>query len=441
MLPKAILFCLLSMVSTTTVWAQTKPVEPAAAPAVENPSSANLKFRGQGLANMCYAFAEEQMLKDISCKDDCQLNANIWKFSVFDIAMAHQLRWRKDNPQTKEGHRVGESIANGSSAAFPYAEVGISEVRASSCTLERELFYFNRSKVTNPDRLELSYFIRRLYDDLKSGKKNPTFESSELRSSWNALREISKTSKDRDDFLTKTVAYSKCSEKVQIPRLSVRSETLKDLEEINSLVRQLLSQQKSLYVGICAEVLKYEKVDPSPCRRHAVILKDIRKSECAQGTCKDEILVVDSAFFSQRTRNQDGSSWVPASVVTQAIGKSASDFEQIIKKASLAMDASASAKLAARSTIDDIKKLLAQAPLVDLKTQVVGFFQQYVQQIGGGDKELESKLLAQFDQINIQSPNDIEQAMPAFEQLFVFALKKQSSQTLNLTGNGIVWVE
>lgn len=105
------------------------------------------------------------------------------------------------------------------------------------------------------------------------------------------------------------------------------------------------------------------------------------------------------------------------------------------------MDASASAKLAARSTIDDIKKLLAQAPLVDLKTQVVGFFQQYVQQIGGGDKELESKLLAQFDQINIQSPNDIEQAMPAFEQLFVFALKKQSSQTLKLTGNGIVWVE
>lgn len=440
MLRKIILLCLLSIVSTTVALAQAKLIEPAA-PAVEDPNSANLKFRGQGLANMCYAFAEEQMLKDITCKNECQMNANIWKLSVFDIAMAHQLKWRKDHPQTKEGNRVGESIANGSSAVFPYAEVGINEVRASSCTLERELFYFNRSKVINPDRLELSYFIRRLYDDFKLGKKSSTFESPELSSSWNTLREISKTAKDRDDFLTKTVAYSKCSEKIQIPRLSVHSETLTDLKEINSLIRQVLSRQKSLYVGICAEVLKYEKVDASPCGRHAVILKDVRKSECTQNTCEDEILVVDSAFFSLRTRNQDGSGWIPASIIIQAIAKSANDFEQIMKKASASIDVSASAKSASRSTIDDIKKLLAQAPRSELKSQVENFFGQYVQQISGEDKELESKLLTQLRLINIQSTDDIEQTLPVFEQLFVFALKKQSSPDLKLTGNGIVWVE
>ena len=175
--------------------------------------------------------------------------------------------------------------------------------------------------------------------------------------------------------------------------------------------------------------------------RHAVVLKGIRKSEFTKSSSEDEILVVDSAFFSLRTRNQDGSSWIPASVVMQAIGKSANDFEQIVKMGSLATDVSVGAKSAAHSTIDDIKKILAPASPSELKSQVMSFLQQYIQQLSGGNKELESKLLTQLNLINIQSSDDIEQTLPVFEQLFIFALKKQTAPNLKLMGNGIVWVE
>src|SRR5690606_3156128 len=85
-------------------------------------------------------------------------------------------------------------------------------------------------------------------------------------------------------------------------------------------------QGRSLYVGVCAEVLEKEISGDEPCGRHAVVLR-------RYNPVTKEFLVVDSAFFSLRPRNTDGSSWIPADIVIEAIAKSGRDVQRILAEA------------------------------------------------------------------------------------------------------------
>ena len=65
---------LMMLLSPFLCWAGDEP------PTVEVARAGDLAFRGQGLAPFCFAFAEEQLMKDATCEgNNCSLNASQWK--------------------------------------------------------------------------------------------------------------------------------------------------------------------------------------------------------------------------------------------------------------------------------------------------------------------------------------------------------------------------
>lgn len=162
--------------------------------AVENALDRDFTFRGQGRANLCYAFAEEQLLKDSICTangaGDCEHNSIQWKLSIFDIAKAHQDNWIKGRgSQSIRGSFAVDLLTNGASDVLPFEELGISSVSASRCTIEKEIFYLNRSQETNPNRLELAEYIKELYPKFKTGSPLPQLDKFPLavRSAFQVL--------------------------------------------------------------------------------------------------------------------------------------------------------------------------------------------------------------------------------------------------------------
>lgn len=284
-------------------------------PAVENPRAVDLKFRGQGPNDICYSFAEEQFLKDKSCDENCDYNSAEWVFSIFDIARAHQKLRLISDPSIASENLDVELLSTGSSTLLPYERAGIISVRKSACTLERDLLLLNRSSVLNPAHKGMPGFIAQLYVKLNSKvEPTPQLDGFDIQQSWKILKNLAVTSNNAKVFLAKAIDYSKCSDRVEIPKVKLRGADPADPKVIRELITNLLSSRKSLFVKVCSEVLQNEAGDDGRCGRHAVVLKAVSEDYSL-------VRVVDSAFFSRRPRSVDGSIWIPTDVVVKAIAK------------------------------------------------------------------------------------------------------------------------
>lgn len=411
--------------------------------AVENALSTDLNFRGQGRAALCYAFSEEQMLKDFTCKANCENNASEWKYSIFDIARAHQNYWIKQyNPIKADLSR--DLFANGSSFVFPYSKVEIASVRASKCTLEREVFFLNRSQITNPKRGDeprdiLADYLVRVYTEFKLGHVTPpNIPNAAILETWNTLRSLANESRDEFDFLSKVIDFTKCSDRLPLPKFHVQARDLADVGQITALIETNLNQGRSLYVGVCAEVLEKEKSSDEPCGRHAVVLRRYNPA-------KKEFLVVDSAFFSLRPRNADGSSWIPASIVIEAIAKSGRDVQRILAETKKQMaEQSQNIDVAglAKETTVSLKEAIVASKATDIRKMTLHMLSEFANQYPNGSSENKAykQVLAGAQKLVFKRLEDLEQLTPLFER----ALKEllvPSSAVEGITFNGIVWLE
>lgn len=411
--------------------------------AVENALSTDLNFRGQGRAALCYAFSEEQMMKDFACKSNCENNASEWKYSIFDIARAHQKYWIKQyNPIKADLSR--DLFANGSSFVFPYNKVEVTSVRASKCTLEREVFFLNRSQITNPKRGDeprdiLADYLIRIYKEFKLGHvTQPNIENVAIVEAWNTLKSLANESRDEFEFLSKVIDFTKCSDRLPLPKFKVQSRDLADVGQITNLVETNLNHGHSLYVGVCAEVLEKERSGDEPCGRHAVVLR-------RYNPVKKEFLVVDSAFFSLRPRNVDGSSWIPASIVIEAIAKSGRDVQrklaetkQQMAEQSQSIDFSGLAK----ETTVGLREAIVATRTTDIRKTTLQMLSEFANQYPTGSSEHKAykQVLAGAQKLVFNRLEDLEQLTHLFER----ALKElliPSSSVERITFNGIVWLE
>lgn len=412
----------------------------------EDALSTDLGFRGQGRASLCYAFSEEQVLKDVTCTDsNCDYNASEWKYSIFDIARIHQQLWIKlGNRITADLSR--DLLGNGSNAAFPYERVGAKNVRASKCTLEREVFFLNRSPISNPRRGEeprdiLADYLIRIYLELRSDRDRPSpFKNPEIVETWSTLKNLALLAKDEFDFLSKVIDFTKCEDRLPLPRFKVESRDLVDRPEVQALLESRLLQKQSLYVGVCSEVLATETTDSNPCGRHAVVLRRF-------DPIKKEVLVVDSAFFSKRPRNPDGSNWIPEDVIVKAIVKSGEDARQIrekTKKQFAEMLTDEEIRRNAEETLADIRALIVPQLKEDQQFKAL-LIEVLNQNISPHPKEsLEYKLYAPVlkaaQSMEFRNLNDLKKLLPVLEN----SLKTMSQipDALDaISFNGIVWLE
>ena len=411
----------------------------------------NLNFRGQGKASLCYAFAEEQLLKDLNCSGDCSENADEWKFSIFDIAKVHQEKAVKDHPGFITGDVMVDLTTNGSSHVFPYSEMGTQSVRASKCTLEKELFYLNRSNDTNPNRLQFHDYVMGLYDRFSANTLSVSDIEPFISSAAVKLKQLAASSSNRFDFLTKAIEYSSCEDRVQIPDVSVKKEDISDEEKIKELVLPLLKEGRSLYVGVCAEVIKSEKKDETPCGRHAVVLKGLSDPACTGNKCL--VGVIDSAFFSLRPMNEDGSSWLPLKVVAQAISKSSLDFQRIITKVKADNKAvidgfGETAKQSAREFIQSMKDALKATPEDKLKEALIAQIEKMGSESGEESNDVTKALMATVIQeakkLSVNNLSDLDLLELPVRELFLTFYQDYFTEKLskmdNIQGNGIVWV-
>lgn len=411
--------------------------------AVENALSTDLNFRGQGRAALCYAFSEEQMLKDFTCKSNCENNASEWKYSIFDIARAHQKYWIKQyNPIKADLSR--DLFANGSSFVFPYNKVEITSVRASKCTLEREVFFLNRSQITNPKRRNeprdiLADYLTRIYAEFKSGNATqPNIENTAILETWNILKSLANESRDEFDFLSKVIDFTKCSDRLPLPKFNVQSRDLADVTQIRDLVETNLKQGRSLYVGVCAEVLEKEVSGDEPCGRHAVVLR-------RYNPVTKEFLVVDSAFFSLRPRNTDGSNWIPASIVVEAIAKSGRDVQRILaetKKQIAEQSQNIDFAGLAKETTAGLMEAIIATKATDLRKTTLQMLSEFANQYPNGSSENKAykQVLAGAQKLAFNRLGDLEQLTPLFERAIKELLVPASSAE-GITFNGIVWLE
>ncbi len=421
--------------------------------AIEDALSTDLNFRGQGRAGLCYAFAEEQLLKDYTCTNNCQTNASEWKFSIFDIARAHQMSWKKKYGEIKNDPSR-DLFANGSNEVFPFAETNVGAVRASKCTLEQEIFFLNRSKITNPSRFAMADYLIDFYKRYKLGSlASLQIKSATLHSAWAILQELAVASDNEFDFLAKVINFTKCSDKIQIPSFHFQSKDLSETKEVVNLIKPLLNQGKSLYVGVCAEVLESESIGTAQCGRHAVVLKGIKKADdCVVGECKSEILVVDSAFFSKRPRNGDGSTWIPASIVIQSIVKSGQDILKIQEKSNqnskkeLHLHEDRMSKIAKDSATEMtniVKKLVKESGNTNIQAATLSILDLIVRSYpeSSSQAKMYIQVLNEVKLLTINTIEDIGIIAPIIEQVTLASLTTLSNNSSVFSANGIVWID
>lgn len=420
--------------------------------AIEEVRKQNLNFRGQGGSGLCYAFAEEQIIKDLICSGDCSTNADEWKLSIFDIAKVHQEKAIQYNPDMIIGDKMVDLTANGSSHFFPYLEMGTPSVRASNCTLEKELFYLNRSKLTNPDRLPFHEFVMDIYDRYSANNLSVSDIEPLISSAAVTLKELATSSSDRLDFLTKTIEYSSCEDRVQIPEVELKREDHSEESKIKDVIMPLLKEGRSLYVGVCAEVIKSENNNDAPCSRHAVVLKGFSDPTCKGDQC--QLGVIDSAFFSLRPMNDDGSAWVPLKVVAQAISKSSLDFQRIIAEAKASnrhvIDSfDEVAKIAAREFIQTMKDSLRTIPGNKLKESLIEQIKKMGSEVreepSDANKAFIAKLIQEVEKLSLKNLSELDlleaPAVKVYLAFFQDSFAERLSKMDSIQSNGIVWVE
>ncbi|MCB0414828.1 MAG: hypothetical protein KDD50_10870 [Bdellovibrionales bacterium] len=477
--------------------------------AIKTVDKRNLDLRGQGRSPWCFAFAEEQVLKDHSCYgQNCDFNANQWSVSIFDIVQNHGERsfekfgkWSNISPI--------QNVFQGSSSSFPYLESGEHSFRSSNCTLEKEIFFINRNKALNPRRLGLYYMLEamrfellnpqinentlietyrdlindpntskeirdtavQLIDNLKEKKK---LLSGKLKELYSILTKLAKESTDTDSFITSIFNYTKCDTKVNLPHVTVKENTLIDKAKIKSTLDEQLKNGRSILVGVCAEVIQNEVAGEDTCGGHAVVIK--RKNDT-------QYLIVDSAFFSNRQKNPDGSVWVPKQIVLDAISKNG----QVLKKtendyianteklkkyldfntpSSLDDGTLSGVKEGVVQMIEMIKQTAESSNVSDLKSHAIQLFSQ----LGSGnathengkpyeltpeDKENNEKLrmqiISEISKLKISSIEDYDEIKPIVMKIFtdyfteyfskIFENNSQSTENLKFGGGNIIWLE
>lgn len=429
----AVIFC-------TTLRAQT---------AVEEPLDSDLSFRGQGRANLCFAFAEEQLLKDYLCAKDCENNSSRWQISVLDIARAHQQRWTKTISTPLKNLSL-DMLSTGSAFFMPFHELNISSVRDSACTLERDIFFLNRSKISNPKREDLPTFLTSIFQAVKYGADPELpFSRADLLATWKTLKALARSAISTEDYLAKVIDFKKCEGRVVIPRFQLRSDNPSEPSKIIEVITKQLQLKRSLYASVCAEVLENEKLDDQPCGRHAVVLKAMRSTKCDKGRCDSEIQVVDSAFFSRRPRATDGSTWIPLSVVVNSIAKSAADFQRVLMTASqISMNAEmleTTARESAQGAIALADQALANFKGNQFNEMAQMMLNQMWKSLAQDITYVQSsrKLMAITKQIKFSSTADIRTLEPILTAEFKLALQRRimSLNSTRIEGNGLAWLE
>lgn len=321
--------------------------------AVEQLGANSLDFRGQGATPWCFAFAEEQLLKDLSCSgQQCLNNADEWELSVFDIAKDH--RQRSSARFGQESTEVSQ-LFGGSLLSFPYIIDGVRQFRSADCTLEKAIFRINRDPRLNVFGMGMYQMLEDLYANLKnhglpdhdylirsleelalSSSNNPdllaniqfladqarsaktAFAEPGMKEAFTVLNTLAAEAESKEQFITRVLNYTICDTKVSLPQGAVKEKLTSDLREIESIISRQLARS-SVVVGVCAEALADEVGGKGKCGGHAVALKAQRDHS---------YLVVDSAFFSHRPKNEDGSAWIPKEIVHLAISKMGKHLEQ-----------------------------------------------------------------------------------------------------------------
>jgi hypothetical protein len=130
-----------------------------------------------------------------------------------------------------------------------------------------------------------------------------------LEATLKTLEQLAQASSDGKDFLSRAVTFRSCADKVPVPTGQLQKTLATDRTAVAAAIEAGLTGGHSVLVALCAYRLAYEK-DTEECGGHAVVLKEQKG---------DEFRVVDSAFFSNRVRQVDGSMYIPKDVVIAAI--------------------------------------------------------------------------------------------------------------------------
>ncbi len=249
-------------------------------------------------------------MKDATCKE-CSLNAAQWKYSIFEIVRAHREYELNQNFEIQASNI--HIFFDGSHQEFPYLPAKKS-FTAAHCTLEKDLFLINRSKILNPLAYDLDEMLPAFFNSYQS--KHIFFESSadheldkyRLKNTKQILESLAKKSKNGLDFLAQAVNFRKCDHQVEAPSSPLTKTLALDPQEISAAIARGLSLNHSVFVKLCGLNIRYEK-NVEDCASHAVVIK--KQTEAMY-------LIADSAFFSLRAMESDGSVYIPKDVVVQA---------------------------------------------------------------------------------------------------------------------------
>lgn len=279
-------------------------------------------WRSQGLNPWCFAFAEEQVIKDSLCPTCPRDNQNLY-VSVFDITIAQSRIGidRRIKPKVSD-EDYWELLKSGGSARFPYDYLGIQSLRASKCTLERPLL-----DLTDVLNLSIQEFLGMAFLNLRpelninhidgipyrpiSAKKVMEIKGLGYTFLLETLNTLANQSSSPKAFAKYVLEFTLCEDRIPVHAKRPLRWLLKNAKELESNLRSSLSKNRSVYLALCAEGLKNRSVSKE-CGPHAVVAQSIEGNS---------VLVVDSSFQSDLPKNADGTTWIPISTVINAVLK------------------------------------------------------------------------------------------------------------------------
>jgi hypothetical protein len=276
----------------------------------------DLDFRGQRTTGICYAFAEEQLMKDMTCTgNNCaKLDAAQWKYSIFDIVRAHRA-FEQDGDFSVTVDNVAD-LLQGAPDFLPFlpGAVGIS---AGNCTLEKDLFRINGSAVLNPKPSDFPAMFDAIFNRFQSAhttvpagaRSAAEIAKYNLPSTYQILDQLANQANNGRDLMARAVNFRSCADQVDAPSGNLQRVLAKDRASVSAAISKGLATQHSVMVALCGNPLAAEKTT-AVCGAHAIVIKEQTSTS---------YLVVDSAFFSNRPRLSDGSMLLPKDVVVTAI--------------------------------------------------------------------------------------------------------------------------
>lgn len=410
---------------------------------VESSRPETLSFKGQGTLNLCYAFAEEQILRDFTCQNDCTpLKANQWKYSIFDIAKIHQLKFFREHPQPQlDPFEVAIDLTtNGSAFVFPYEGTQITSLRASKCTLEKEIIAINRSALFNPDKRPFWEFVEKLRTQITDNSITLEDLTPLAGPKASTLVQLASESQSGSEYLSKIIEHTSCNDEYPLPSFTKGIHIPTSLEDTQNTIATQLKNNKPLILGVCAEIIEKEKLygPTSQCFRHSIVANKLQDFDCEGGDCF--VNIVDSAFFSKRKLNEDGSTWVPLRVVALANFKNVQNVKKIIEDLQIQAESlEAQMRKGSNLMVESIKNKVSQSPSKQIKENAL----KYIDAMDASSftKELKEALKA----LEIHQLSDLDKLKPIAYQIWEKSLpeKKQEweRRASQLESGSISWIE